>query len=136
MFHLLYSPTSITKRNILNEEGAMTFSGSISKCLRHYADFKGTAGRTEFWFFFLFIGVLDGIGHLVDYQMMGNDFWNVTVLHPARTILILPVFLPFMAAGCRRLRDSGRSPWWQLLIFTGIGIVPLLYLWSREGLEG
>mgnify|MGYP001163873079 FL=1 len=111
----------------------MTFSGSISKCFRHYADFKGKGGRTEFWFFFLFTGVLDGSGSIVDYQMMGNDFWDVTVFHPARTIVMLPIFLPFMAVGCRRLRDAGRSPWWQLLIFTGIGLVPLLYLWSREG---
>ena len=111
----------------------MTLSGSISKCLRHYADFKGKAGRAEFWFFFLFTGVLDGGGSLVAYQMMGSDFWDVTVFPPARTIVMLPIFLPFMAVGCRRSRDAGRSPWWQLLIFTGIGFVPLLYLWSREG---
>ena len=111
----------------------MTFFGSIGKCLRHYSDFKGTAGRNEFWFFFLFTGVLDGSGSLVDYQMMGNDFWDVTVFHPARMVLMLSVLLPFNAVGCRRLRDAGRSPWCQLLIFTGIGLVPLLYLWSREG---
>ena len=75
----------------------MTFSGSISKCFRHYADFKGKAGRAEFWFFFLFTGVLDGSGSIVDYQTMGNDFWDVTVFHPARTIVMLPIFLPFIS---------------------------------------
>jgi uncharacterized membrane protein YhaH (DUF805 family) len=37
----------------------------------------------------------------------------------------LTVLVPSLAVGARRLQDTGRSGWWQLLILTGIGIILL-----------
>ena len=33
----------------------MTFIESIQTCFRKYATFDGTAGRSEYWWFFLFL---------------------------------------------------------------------------------
>ena len=41
----------------------MTFQQSIQTCLNKYADFKGKASRSEYWWFFLFtaiVGVITG----------------------------------------------------------------------------
>jgi len=43
------------------------------------------------------------------------------------------VFLiPTMAVSARRLHDTGRSGWWQLLAFTGIGLFLLVIWWSQD----
>ena len=36
---------------------------------------------------------------------------------------------PNLAMGARRLRDAGFSPWWLLLLLTGIGGLILIILW-------
>ena len=39
----------------------------------------------------------------------------------------------FASVTVRRLHDVGKSGWWYLLVFTGIGIVPILYWASKKG---
>ena len=41
--------------------------------------------------------------------------------------------LPLLALGSRRLHDIGKSGWWQLLMFTGVGLIPLTIWFLREG---
>jgi len=43
------------------------------------------------------------------------------------------VLLPSLAVGARRLHDTGRSGWWQLLILTVIGIIVLIVWWVADG---
>jgi uncharacterized membrane protein YhaH (DUF805 family) len=91
----------------------MTFVDSIKTCLSKYADFKGRASRSEYWWFYLFL-VLVYIVLMVLVQVTGS------------TLLFIPVlalFLPSIAAGARRLHDTNRSGWWLL-----IGIIPLIGL--------
>ena len=38
-----------------------------------------------------------------------------------------------MAVGARRLHDTGRSGWWQLLYLTIIGIIILIVWWVADG---
>jgi uncharacterized membrane protein YhaH (DUF805 family) len=42
---------------------------------------------------------------------------------------------PFLAAGPRRLHDTNRSGWWQLLSLTLIGLIPLIYWLASKGDE-
>jgi uncharacterized membrane protein YhaH (DUF805 family) len=40
--------------------------------------------------------------------------------------------LPLLAVGARRLRDIGKSPWWQLFLLVPVGgIVILGILWAQ-----
>ena len=48
-------------------------------------------------------------------------------------IVTLSVFLPSIAVAARRLHDTGRSGWWQLLTITIIGIIPLIIWYCSEG---
>lgn len=40
------------------------------------------------------------------------------------------------AAASRRLHDTNRSGWWQLIGFTVIGLIPLLIWLVKEGEQG
>lgn len=103
----------------------MTFGQSISVCFSKYTNFNGRAQRSEYWFFVLFTTLLSW-GSLFLGAMMGdNGIINL--------IVTLSVFLPSIAVAARRLHDTGRSGWWQLLTITIIGIIPLIIWYCSEG---
>ncbi|MCB0019225.1 MAG: DUF805 domain-containing protein, partial [Anaerolineales bacterium] len=56
-----------------------------------------------------------------------------TLLHDTiAQIAAVLLLVPFVAAGSRRLNDSGQSPWWQLLFLVPFGFVAVLFLLARE----
>lgn len=100
----------------------VSFSQAISICFSKYATFSGRARRSEYWYFVLF-GLLVGIGAGIIEGMTKTAFVSA--------ILNLIMFLPSVAAATRRLHDTGRSGWWQLLYLTIIGaFVVLIWLAS------
>jgi uncharacterized membrane protein YhaH (DUF805 family) len=105
--------------NIPREQ--MTFGKSIATCFAKYFNFKGRASRPEFWWFYLFTILLSWAAILVDSSRVLSGIVN------------LAVFFPVIAAGSRRLHDTNRSGWWQLLSLTVIGIIPLIIWWASEG---
>jgi len=85
----------------------MTFIQSIQTCFKKYADFKGRASKSEFWWWTLFV-----ILATIAAQVMGDI--------PA-ALVSLGTLLPYLAVTSRRLHDIDRSGWWQL-----IGLIPLI----------
>jgi len=99
------------------QESTMTFIRSIEVCLRKYATFDGRASRPEFWWFALFVTLSGSALALLS---------GVIV-----RIFLIGMLLPLLAAGTRRLRDSGKSGWWQLfLLVPAAGIVVVGFLWA------
>jgi len=95
----------------------VTFYESIRVCLTKYAEFNGRASRPEFWWFTLFV-LLGASAFTLVSETMGSIF-------------LLAVLLPLLAAGSRRLRDSGQSVWWLLFLLAPVGgIVVVGYLWT------
>jgi uncharacterized membrane protein YhaH (DUF805 family) len=78
--------------------------------LSKYAEFSGRASRTDFWMFQLINIVLLLVTGLVD-AIHGTP---LSILYIAATIC------PNLAVGVRRLHDTGRSGWWELLSFIPI----------------
>jgi uncharacterized membrane protein YhaH (DUF805 family) len=92
----------------------MNFTDAVKTCLLKYADFKGRAGRPEFWWFALFTLLVTAVPGFF------SDLLSA--------VFLLATLLPSFAAGTRRLRDTGRSGWWQLLwLLPVIGWIPLIY---------
>jgi transcriptional regulator with XRE-family HTH domain len=90
---------------------------SVRTCLVKFAVFDGRATRTEYWWFVLFAGIATALSTLIS-DTLG-----------AVTLVVL--LLPLLAAGARRLHDTGRSGWWQLLAAVPFGfVVPLILLAS------
>lgn len=99
----------------------MTFGKSISTCMGKYVDFNGRAARPEYWWFFLFTVLLTWFADIADPSKVGS------------TIVSLALLLPSLSAATRRLHDTGRSGWWQLIGLTVIGLIPLFIWFASKG---
>jgi len=96
----------------------MTFQESIRVCLSKYADFNGTASRPEFWWFILFVFIVSVVLTAI-LPLLGNIFG-------------LAMLLPQLAVGARRLHETGKSGWLQLLLLLPIvGLVVLIIFWVQ-----
>ncbi|MES3008600.1 MAG: DUF805 domain-containing protein [Pseudomonadota bacterium] len=95
----------------------MTFQESIRTCLNKCTDFNGRASRPEFWWFVLFVGLVEAALSFVS-EILGNVF------------LVL-MALPLLAAGARRFHDIGRTAWWWMFaVVPFAGIFLLAFLWA------
>ena len=103
----------------------MNITKSVTICLTKYFNFDGNASRSEFWWFTLFYLTLSLLGRTLDGNLSASGlnigFWE--------SLISLLLIIPYLAVTCRRLHDIGRSGWWQLIGFTIIGLIPLIYWW-------
>lgn len=113
----------------------MSFGQAIATCLNKYADFRGRAGRPEFWWFFLFVVIASWLAAVVDSLLFsGYAAGPVVVTGPFGFITNLGVLLPSLAVGARRLHDTGRTGWWQvLLLLPCVGLLLLAIFWALPG---
>lgn len=102
----------------------MDFKQAVFTCLRDkYADFKGRAGRSEFWWFFLAQVIVYVIA-----SMLGDVVYLVAAL---------ALLLPSLGAGARRLHDIGKSGWFLLLgLVPVVGFLVLLYFFLQPSSPG
>ena len=97
----------------------MTFSESIQTCFRKYATFEGLASRSEYWWFALFCFLAGCVLNVIN-PKLGGVFNLITLL-------------PSLAVGARRLHETDRSGWWQLLWFVPvIGWIVLIVFLAQE----
>jgi uncharacterized membrane protein YhaH (DUF805 family) len=96
----------------------MTFIDAVRTCFKKYADFNGCASRPEFWWWILFTVVATTALEAVDYNL-------------SRAFSIA-TFLPTIAVTARRLHDTDRSGWWQLLYVVPIIGWIVLIIWCAE----
>jgi uncharacterized membrane protein YhaH (DUF805 family) len=98
----------------------MTFQESIQVCFSKYVDFKGRAVRSEYWWFALFIFLASLVLSMISNVLSG--------------LFSLGVLLPSIAAATRRLHDTDRSGWWQLIVLVPvIGFIVLIVFLAQEG---
>ena len=105
----------------------------ITKEWGNIIDFEGKIGRTSFWLFFLFT-VLHGEIALVilDYFISEAVSYPYSSLLNYSNIFLCFSIIPVLSLGSKRLHDTGRSGWWQLLYLTIIGIIVLIIFWSQK----
>ena len=95
-----------------------TFGDAIRICFNKYAVFDGCAGRPEFWWWILFTFIATGV---------------LGALSPRlSSAFSLATLLPSIAVGARRLHDTDRSGWLQLLLFIPLVGWILLVIWCAE----
>ncbi|RSS84129.1 DUF805 domain-containing protein [Streptomyces sp. WAC06614] len=94
--------------------------------LKKYAVFSGRARRQEFWLFVLFSILVSIVLAVLDAVLGTNGILGA--------IYSLAIVIPSLAVGARRLHDTGRSGWWQLIaIVPLIGTIVLIVFWATEG---
>jgi uncharacterized membrane protein YhaH (DUF805 family) len=97
--------------------------------LKKYTVFDGRAHRTEFWMFVLVNLIISILLGLLD-----NIIGTGTGVGLLQGLYGLAVIIPSLAVGARRLHDTNRSGWWQLLLLIPlVGVIVLIVFWAQEG---
>ncbi|GAB3265488.1 DUF805 domain-containing protein [Kineosporia babensis] len=107
----------------------MSFKDAVQTVLtKKYATFSGRARRSELWWFWLFSFVVGIVASIID-QVIGSPI--------VQAIVTLAFLIPSLAVGARRLHDTGRSGWWQLIsIIPLIGFIVLVVFWVQDSHPG
>ena len=112
----------------------MGFTDAIKTGFRKYIGFSGRAMRSEYWYWALFILLLQIVAWLIDMTLFG---FNTTGVNPIGSIFSLATFLPGLAVSIRRLHDIDRAGWWVLLgLIPVIGWIVLIYWACLRGTVG
>ncbi len=97
--------------------------------LSKYAVFSGRASRKEFWQFHL-------VNLIVALILFALEQWQGWFPEIDSVLLIayaLLMLLPTLAVGARRLHDTGRTGWWQLISPVPlVGIIVLIIFFAQD----
>lgn len=107
----------------------MSFAEAVQTVLvQKYADFSGRASRSEYWWYALFVFLVNLVTNVID-RGLGNQVVGLLVS--------LALLLPGLGVAARRLHDTGRSAWWLLLILAiVVGWIVLLVFYLQDSQEG
>ena len=117
----------------------------IDTLKNRYADFKGRASRSEYWYYLLFSIIVNIILGLIDSLVLNPVLGIQPLVEQSHTGILgtlysLAILIPSFALGLRRLHDIGKSGWWILLaiipIVNFIGIFVLLYFFIKDSQPG
>ncbi len=119
----------------------MGFGQAISSCFSQYVTFSGRASRSEYWYFTLFIilveivvQILAALGRLSGSPGMMMAGAGLSIL---LALFMLAIFLPGLAVIVRRLHDIDRSGWWYLIgLVPLVGVILLLVWFCSRGTNG
>ena len=88
----------------------MTFVDAIKAGFKNYANFKGTASRSEFWYWVLFTTLLNLVLSQID-TLAGIGSTGMGLSSIASLVLLVPNISVIF----RRLHDAGFSGWLYML---------------------
>ena len=119
----------------------MSFTEAVKTCFAKYVTFSGRARRSEHWYFFLFITLVQIVliiwvgssimGPVMEYISRGGDPNDkeaiAEIVNPYRfslSSIVMLIFwvgtlLPIIAVQIRRMHDIGRSGWWSMTYWAG-----------------
>ena len=99
--------------NKFNSMPDCTFGQAISRFFRKYAQFKGTASRSEYWWAWLFYVGVSSVLELVSI--------SCNILDVLLVLWEIAIAIPALALTCRRLHDGGFSG-----KFIWLAVIPIL----------
>lgn len=106
----------------------------------NYANFKGRARRSEYWYFTLAMFIINMVLQVIpSLGAIDNDGSSTVGVIGGVIFLILglAVLIPTVAVTTRRLHDTGLSGWWILLSLVPLlGGLILLIFCCRAGKSG
>lgn len=108
----------------------MGFGQAISYNLSNMTNFSGRAARSEFWWWILGLWIFQFVVAL----LFGGFTTDSGLIAFIGRIIHIILILATLAVGARRLHDTGKSGWWQLLyLIPCIGVIILIVFWATPG---
>jgi uncharacterized membrane protein YhaH (DUF805 family) len=106
----------------------MDIGTAVRSVLTQYANFTGRARRSEFWWFYLASVLASIVAAIID-GILGFPLFQLVVG--------LGLIVPQLAVGARRLHDTGKSGWWQLIALVPlVGIIVLIVFFVQDSQPG
>ncbi len=112
----------------------MSFTESIQTVFQKYAVFEGRARRSEYWWFYLAYAIVNAVLSGLSQALSGSGMG--TAVSVLSGIIGLACLVPTIAVTTRRLHDTGKSGWWQLLYLTCIGSIVILIFCALDSQPG
>ena len=113
----------------------MNFTGSTKNYFTKWNDFSSRISRSEYWWGYLGIILIS----IVFGFIVGLTLATIGASEGQMNLAILPfqlfTLIASLSLAARRLHDTDRSGWWQLLCLTIIGIIPIIYWLCKKGDE-
>ena len=104
----------------------MTFSQSVrSALIDNYGNFKGTASRSEYWWFALFFVLVIFVVSFVFGIVIAMAGFGQAAIGIVVGVLMLALIVPTLAVWVRRCHDGGRSTGEAVVIFVLVNVVSL-----------
>jgi uncharacterized membrane protein YhaH (DUF805 family) len=95
--------------------------------IKQYATFTGRTTRKEYWMFVLFYLIFYIALMIVD-SILGTPVLGI--------IFSLALLIPSISIAARRLHDTGRTGWWQLIaLIPLIGTIVLIVFLCQDSTE-
>jgi len=92
--------------------------------IKNYKDFSGRSTRKEYWMFILYYVIASFAVNVIDY------FFGIEFLSFIFAIFIL---IPSISVATRRLHDTSRSGWWQLIaLIPVLGVIVLIVFLVKD----
>lgn len=119
----------------------MGFITAVRTCLGKFLHTSGRASRPEYWWFYLFVVLAAVVAQFVDRAIFGAETPEPGH-HPVTLLTSFILFFPLLAAGWRRMHDTGHSGWYvlapQLIAMAGLAafMVGVLGFGVTENLTG
>ena len=97
----------------------MNFVQAIQSGFKNYANFRGVAGRPEYWYFYLFTYLVNLVTSTLDSVIASASGQQTSMLEMSQgwlsTLASLVLVIPGLSMTVRRIRDSGHTQKWWLL---------------------
>ncbi|HFC6397412.1 TPA: DUF805 domain-containing protein [Neisseria polysaccharea] len=131
----LYKPLGVSSTG--NKNGQLSlFALFLETLTKRYAQFSGRASRREFWGFALFSVVAALAILFVAGIMLEIDEGLSIVLVNLYWIFVIALYIPSLSVSVRRLHDTGKSGWWNLIsVIPFIGQIWLIVLWCEASVN-
>ena len=118
----------------------MNFQNAVKSGFSNYANFRGRAQRSEFWYWVLFFWLSVAVAEVLDAALFpGVSGSN----NPGLELYVLPLnlvgyalLIPSISVFVRRLHDIDRKGWWWLITFIPFGGLVMLVWLCSKGSQG
>ena len=112
-----------------------SFGEAVKRYFQRYAQFRGYASQSEFWWPFLLFQLLIPVSlYILAVVITASAALSDAEEMPVAALMIFgllvlygfAIFIPSLAVMVRRLHDAGQSGLFLLFYLIGLGIVPLI----------